>query len=294
MTLDANAYLDSLGIDLVDADKPAVGRLALAGEFELDGKRGVVVRPKRGGVSDRYLELLAAEGYDYVVVDGGNYPGFYELEGESLVPIRALPVRQPERFPPVTVLQAWERLIRAAAGRGDAAQLGADQMMARLQCEEDFAPRLVRTSDETELSRIGSAEAVDEEPARTGGALLAGYVCRPRSAEDLVGIVGAITSLHDHRGELGGLSRSLARLVNLGHLGQARLIVSAGAGAELGAVFGHDGALALPSALRRLRDLLQQLLPAVDVAFEGRWEPSFHLKPRPCGFASGSTCKRRE
>lgn len=263
----ANTYLDSLGIDIVDAAKPTVGRLALAGEFELDGKRGVVIRPKRGGVSDRYLELLSAEDYDFVVVDGGTYPRLYELEAGSLVPIRALPVRSPQHFPSPAVLQAWVRLIRAAAGRGDPAQLGADQMMARLHNDEDFAPALVRTTDETDLGRLGAANADDEESARTAAALLSGYACRPRTAEDLVGIVGAITSLHDHRGELGGLSRSLAGLVGLGHLGRPRLVVSAGAGAEIGAVFGHDGELALPSALERLRGLFRQLLPSVDLAF---------------------------
>ena len=266
--LDANAYLDSLGIDIVDAAKPAVGRLALAGEFALEGKRGVVVRPKRGGVSDRYLELLAAEGYDYVVVDGGSYPGFYELEGESLVPIRALPVRSPERFPSTTALEAWGRLIRAAVGRGDAAKLGADQMVARLRHDEHFGPQLVRTSDKTALARLGASEATDEEPARTAGALLSGYACSPSTADDFVGVVGAITSLHDHRGELSGLARSLGRLLDLGHLGQARLIVSSGAGAELGAVFGHEGALVLPAALERLRPLFEQVLPTVELAFE--------------------------
>ncbi|MEM1249044.1 MAG: N-6 DNA methylase, partial [Acidobacteriota bacterium] len=108
----------------------------------------------------------------------------------------------------------------------------------------------------------------DDEPARTAGALLSGYVCRPASADALVGMVGAITALHDHRGELSGLARSLCGLVDLEHLGQSRLIVSSGAGAELGGVFGHEGALALPPALERLRALLEQVLPNVEVTFD--------------------------
>ena len=69
MVLDANTYLSSLGIDVTDAAQPAIGRLALAGEFVLGGERGVLLRPKRGDVSDRYLELLAGEGYAFVIVD---------------------------------------------------------------------------------------------------------------------------------------------------------------------------------------------------------------------------------
>ena len=98
MVLDANIYLGSLGIEVTDAAQPVVGRLALAGEFVLGSERGVLLRPKRGDVSDRYLELLAGEGYAFVIVDGGSYPSFYAREQEGLVPVRALP-RRPQPLP---------------------------------------------------------------------------------------------------------------------------------------------------------------------------------------------------
>ena len=81
-----NAYLSSLGIDLTDAAQPAIARLVLAGELVLGGEHGVVLRPMRGDVSDRYLELLAGDGRAFVIVDRGSYPSFYarELGGSSL------------------------------------------------------------------------------------------------------------------------------------------------------------------------------------------------------------------
>jgi len=68
--MDASSYLQSLGIELRPAASAAVGRLSIAAEFEFDKFRGVIVRPKRGAVSSRYLEMLAAQGVDFVVVDG--------------------------------------------------------------------------------------------------------------------------------------------------------------------------------------------------------------------------------
>src|SRR5215204_607353 len=97
--LTATTYLTSLGLQVTDAAQRSIGRLAIAGEFVLDGRRGVLLRPKRGVVSDRYLELLVAEGYAFVVVDDGVYPSIYVGEGASLGPVRALPVSEPSRFP---------------------------------------------------------------------------------------------------------------------------------------------------------------------------------------------------
>jgi len=61
MLMDATTYLHSLGIEPQPPNSPSVGKLALAADFHIDKSRGVVVRPKRGGISGRYLDLLAAE-----------------------------------------------------------------------------------------------------------------------------------------------------------------------------------------------------------------------------------------
>ena len=59
MVLDANTYLNSLGIDVTDAAQPVIGRLALAGEFVLAGDPFAAVRlfpAPEAGRPDRHLD----------------------------------------------------------------------------------------------------------------------------------------------------------------------------------------------------------------------------------------------
>jgi hypothetical protein len=263
--LDGIGYLHSLGLKITDAAQRSVGRLALSGEFILDERRGVLLRPKRGGVSGRYLELLAAEGYAFVVIDDSDYPSMYTREGESLVPIRALPVNTPSRFPSRDVLGAWARLIRSAAGRGDAARLGAAQLVAYFDDGGVFTPALVQCKDDAPVTCIGGGPEDDAEPLRTAAALLAGFDLRPGSRVELASLLGALASLLHHKGEVSGLAEGLAGLLQFPQLGERRLIVSGCAGAELSVLFRSSGSAALPTALEALGPLLRQLLPNVEL-----------------------------
>lgn len=267
MVLDARTYLSSLGVDVTDAAQPVIGRLALAGEFMLGGERGVLLRPKRGDVSDRYLELLAGEGYAFVIVDGGSYPSFYAREQEGLVPVRALPVADRSHFPSAGVLGAWGQLIHAAAGHGDATKLGVAQMVARLDGDEVFEPDLVRPTGGVPVSRLGGDESVAVEPLRTAAALLAGFRLRPNAPDELVRLVVALSSLLPDKGQFSGLTESVAPLVRGHQLGARRLLVSGGAGAEIAALLGAEGTIFLPAELRLLEPLLERLLPSVELVF---------------------------
>lgn len=262
--LDATTYLSSLGIGVTDAAQPAIGRLALAGEFEFGGERGVLLRPKRGDVSDRYLELLAGEGYVFVIVDGGGYPSFYAREREGLVPIRALPVAHRTHFPSAEVLDAWVQLIRAAARHGDAVKLGVAQLVARLDGDDLFGPDLIRPTGDVDISRLGGDESVAAEPLRTAAALLAGFRVRPRTPDELVRLIAALSSPHPDRGQFSGLAESVAPLLLTHQLGARRLVVSGGAGAEIAALLGAEGTIVLPSELHVLEPLLKRLLPSVE------------------------------
>ncbi|RKG48494.1 SAM-dependent DNA methyltransferase [Corallococcus sp. AB011P] len=263
--MDGVGYLNSLGLKVTDAAQRSIGRLALAGEFVLEERRGVLLRPKRGGVSDRYLELLAAEGYAFVVVDNGNSPSMYARAGEGLVPVRALPVNTPSRFPSRDVLAAWAQLIRSAAGRGDAARLGAAQLLAYFDDGGVFTPALVQSNSAPQLDRIGGAPEDDAEPLRTAAALLAGFELRPGSRAELVWLLGALASLLHHKGEVSGLAEGLAEMLEFQQLGARRLVVSGGAGAELSVLFRSSGSAALPTALDALGPVLQRLLPNVEL-----------------------------
>ncbi len=267
MVLDANIYLGSLGIEVTDAAQPVVGRLALAGEFVLGSERGVLLRPKRGDVSDRYLELLAGEGYAFVIVDGGSYPSFYAREQEGLVPVRALPVADRSHFPSAGVLGAWGQLIRAAARHGDAAKLGVAQLVARLDGDEVFGLDLVRPTGGVPVSRLGGDESVAVEPLLTAAALLAGFRLRPNAPDELVRLVVALSSLLPDKGEYSGLTESVAPFVRAHQLGARRLLVSGGAGAEIAALLGAEGTIFLPAELRLLEPLLERLLPSVERVF---------------------------
>ncbi len=275
MVLDANAYLNSLGIEVTEAEKSAIGRLALAGEFVLGGERGVLLRPKRGDVSDRYLELLAAEGYAFVIVDGGSYPSFYAREGEGLGLVRALPIADPQHYPSQEVLGGWAQLVRSAAGRGEAVPVGVAQLVARLDNEEVFGPALVRTSSDVPVSRLGGDASVAAEPLRTAAALLAGFRLHPRSPGELVRLMVAVSSLLPDKGQFSGLTEDLAPLVQARQLGARRLLVSGGAGAEVAALLGVEGAVVLPSELRVLEPLLERVLPGVDRVFADFLESTF-------------------
>ncbi|WP_280378670.1 N-6 DNA methylase [Nocardia wallacei] len=265
--MDARTYLSSLGIDVTDAAQPVIGRLVLAGEFVHGNERGVLLRPKRGDVSERYLELLAGVGYGLVVVDGGSYPSFYAREQEALVPVRALPVADCSHFPSAAVLGAWGQLIRAAARHGDAAKLGVAQIVAHLDGDEVFGPDLVRPTGSVPVGRLGGDESVAVEPLRTAAALLAGFRLRPNTPDELARLTVALSSLLPDKGQSSGLTESVAPLVRTHQLGARRLLVSGGAGAEIAALFGAEGTLFLPAELRLLEPLLERLLPSVERVF---------------------------
>jgi len=265
--LDANAYLESLGLEFIEAGQRVIGRLALAGDFVLDGARGVVLRPKRGDVSGRYLDLLANEGYQFVIVDSGGYPSFYARQGETLAPVRALPVGKPLHFPSQEALDAWTHLMRVSAGRGDAARLGVAQLVARLDDDHLFGPGLVRSDSDVPITQLGGDAAVAPEPLRTAAALLAGYRIRPESPNELVRVVGALSSLLSDNVQYSGLTEVLAPLVQARQLGARRLLVSGGVGAELSAVLGAEGTIVLPVELGLLEPVLERLLPDVQRVF---------------------------
>lgn len=265
--MDANAYLNSLGIEVTEPAQPAIGRLALAGEFTVGNARGVILRPKRGGVSDRYLELLAAQDYGFVVVDGGRYPAVYAHDGVALAPVRAFPIDTPRHFPSDEVFAAWRQLIRSSASpRGNAAQIGVAQLVACLG-HGVAVPERVSPDDDVPLNQIGGSKSTAEEPLRTAAALLAGFRLCPSSPDELARLVVAVSSLLPGRGQFLGLNEIVAPLLWVGQLGERRLLVSGGAGAEVGVLLGARGFVVLPNELCVLDPLLERLLPDVECVF---------------------------
>lgn len=274
--MNANTYLSSLGIEVSVAGQASIGRLVLAGEFMLNGERGVLLRPKRGDVSDRYLELLADEGYAFVVVDGGGYPSFYAREGEGLTPVRALPVADRLHFPSREVLAAWAQLIHSAAGRrGEAAELGVAQLVTQLEDDGLYGAALVRSTGDPLIELQGGDNLITAEPFRTAAALLAGFRVRPVSPDELVRLVVAVSSLLPDNGKYSGITETLAPLVQVHGLGVGRLLVSGGFGAEVAALVGAEGTIVLPAELCILGPLLELVLPNVERVFADFLQTTF-------------------
>jgi hypothetical protein len=265
--MNAQNYLNSLGLDVTAPSRAAVGRLLLAGEFILDGQPGVLLRPTRGQVSNRYLEVLARECYAFVVVDTAGYPSFYAREENEFAPVRALPVAQPELFPSKEVLDAWARLIRAAASRGEPARVGVAQLMAWL--EDTSLPRsvTVRSDRVVSVEPLDGDGAAGVEPLRTAAALLAGFRSQPESTDEVLRLLVALSSLLPNSGEASGLTEALAPLVQVRGLGARRLLVSGGFGAEVAALLAAGGMIVLPNEVRALEPLLERLLPSIECVF---------------------------
>ncbi len=265
--LDTTSYLSNLGIELAAPALPTIGRLALMGEFLLGGNRGVLLRPKRGKISTRYLEVLGREGFGLAVIDGTGFPTFYAREGEEFVPIRALPVLHRRFFPSEAVLDAWAGLIRDAATRGEAARVGVGQLLTWLGDDSRFDAALVLPHGDLPIEQLGGDETVSAEPFRTAAALLAGFRAQPESPEEVVRLLGAVSPLLTDIGDVSGLMETLTPLVRVDGLGAHRLLVSHGIGAEVAALFGAEGTMVLPIELRVLEPLLLRLLPSIDCVF---------------------------
>lgn len=207
--MDASSYLQSLGIELRPATSAAVGRLSLAGEFELDNQRGVIVRPKRGGVSSRYLEMLAAQGMDVVLVDGAVPLTIHGRSPDGVFePLRALPVVSPSKFPSPEMLHVLVDLIQRAARRpNDSLDLGSRILFSKLVDEETtgglFTPNLSTDRSRSALRKFADgavglklpASAAVAEALATMLALLAGYRLSPQSDEEVAALVEFVARL---------------------------------------------------------------------------------------------------
>lgn len=209
--MDASSYLQSLGIELRPAASAAVGRLSLAAEFEFDGHRGVIVRPKRGGVSSRYLEMLAAQGVDFVLVDGAVPLTLYGRSSDgALEPLRALPVASPSAFPSPEMLHVLVDLIQRAARRSnDSLDVGSRVLLSKL-VDEETNGGLFTTNLSTDRSRSALRKFADAvvglklpatgavaEAIATMVALLAGYRLSPQSDDEVAALVEFVARLAD-------------------------------------------------------------------------------------------------
>lgn len=274
--MDATTYLHSLGIEPQPPNSPSVGKLALAADFHIDKSRGVVVRPKRGGISGRYLDLLAAEGIDYVLVDGKVPVAVYGRValGEGLEPLRSLPVKLPSRFPGVAMLRILADLLLGATRKSDnALEIGSGIIAAKQADEQQSEAKLFTVAtaadrDGSSARRIGDAVGLvlpDAGPAAaamaTTMALLAGYRLTPKSPGEAAALIEFVAQLASPKAW--GLPCAAAFAFNGPWTkGRHTLVVSNSPGVQLLPLrVANEGAALLPLAAAVNNPLFSSLFP---------------------------------
>lgn len=291
--MEATAYLDSLSIPHRPLGKTSVGRLAIAGEFFLENTRGVIVRPKRGGISDRYLDLLAAEGVSFIIVDTKPFLQIYgrSEKGETLEQIRALPIKDPKQFPINDVFRLIADLLHPAFRSGeDVLALGAALLAEKIddeqRVEKRFGPALVsprysiHPSDILRDSHIslGGLSAKDAEAVLSAAAVLSGYRLTPDSSLEAAILIGGLASFLKTPQQAAGLRESFAfAFIGPWTSGSRTLVVSHGLGSQFLALRNDSRATAvLPASLSAASVLLTKLFSKATVLTADflEWQPN--------------------
>ena len=271
--MDSSAYLRSLGIAFQDQLPTKVGRLVIIGTFEINGLRGVVLRPKRGEISDRYLKILADEQVSFALVDGAETPAVYSLKtaGGSTKRMRALPIQSPSTFPTTEVLEVVARLVREALRtEADAVQVGIRLIERRIDGERDGTNIVSGTPVLEErpdfLRQVGVEDVgaiVSPDGIRTAAALLAGYRLTAANDNELASLVEFASRLAQGA-FVGGLPPSLAFAFS-GEWGRGKCLAVAAhsLGSHLLALTKADESTAvLPTTSEAAFRLLRRLFPS--------------------------------
>jgi hypothetical protein len=290
--MEATAYLDSLSIPYRSLTKTCVGRLAIAGEFFLENTRGIIVRPKRGGISGRYLDLLAAEGLGFIVVDSQPFLQIYGRaeRGDALEQIRALPIRDPNLFPTSDVFRLIVDRLRSEFRPGeDALALGAALLAEKIndeqRLEKRFGPALVSPQCSVQESDIlrdarashGAVSAQETEAVLSAAAMLSGYRLTPETSVETAILLDGLAGFLKMPQQVAGLPESFAfAFTGPWTSGSRTLVISRGPGSQLLALRGNSQGIAvLPPSLSGASVLLTKLFPESTVLTADflEWEP---------------------
>jgi len=271
--MNAITYLNSLKIESRKAEAIRVGRLSIKLEFQLNGNRGLVVQPKKGGISDRYMELLFAEDVGFVIIDTSPMIQVYgkTLDNEALEPLYALPIESPTAFPPSELFQ----VISSLTNQMDVDPSKRIELAVRLICAKiidemkrsgRFGPELVRPTFEISVSNIikGAGFPPDKlsgrnnKVMRAAAAILAGYRLRPADPFEMASILQGLCQIAGKKHFSGSGLPALFSFIFGGswQTGRATLVVSQCMGSQL---------LPLANATKSIALLTTQWLVAKDL-----------------------------
>lgn len=263
--MNAQSYLESLGINLLPQAASNIGRLAINGEFILNGGRGVVIQPKRGPISKRYLNLLAAENVTWVVSDNDTTFVVYGKNiGGSLELIPALPISGPTLFPTPDIFKVFaERLRKAYGPKADLLIEGSKLFATKLADERQV--KKGKFPPETLLSASGEAQ----KALRSAIALLEGYRLTPKNQAETAILLDGLAQLASPRSLQVGLPATLLFALHESWFSNRDVcVVSSALGCQFIPLWGAKiGSALLPGRLEEASDLFRDFFPTTSFLF---------------------------
>ena len=283
----AQEYIKARGIEVTPMDNVRVGRLSIDAEFKFSGKRGVVVSPKRGSVSDRYLSLLSNEGVSFVVAECGSTLSFYEAPQKAgeLHPVRALKPVKVRLFPSQDVFEYLSTLQRQSVKTREAIDTVASNLLvARIANEEEgkegvWALSIAGTVDDCSdliLSIKGKLKDADinNEGVLKLCAVLAGFRLKPVTPEESAQLTDWVARASDDKKCIHGLSLALSPVFqSMGKSANSIALVTSAVGAQFSILSGSgNDEVVLENGNQELLSLLQVLYPKTSFIDDGYLE----------------------
>lgn len=283
----AQEYIKARDIKFTPLDNASVGRLSIDAEFRVAGKRGIVVSPKRGSVSDRYLSLLSAEGVSFVVAEGGSTLSFYESPQKAgeLHPVRALKPIKARSFPSQELFEYLSALLRQSVKKRESIDVVVSNLLvARL------ADEVAGKEDAWECSIAGTADECLDLVSRIKGklkdadinaegvlklcAVLAGFRLKPSTPEESAQLTDWVARASDDKKCIHGLPLVLSPVFqSIGENAGSIALVTSAVGAQFSALSGSGtDEVVLENGNQELLSLLQVLYPKTAFIDDGYLE----------------------
>lgn len=283
----AQEYIKARGIEVTPLHNTSVGRLSIDAEFKFAGKRGVVVSPKRGSVSDRYLSLLSAEGVSFVVAEGGSTLSFYESlqKAGELHPVRALKPIKARSFPSQELFEYLSALLRQSVKKRESIDaVVSNLVVARIADEEagkedTWAHAIAGTADEcadliSSIKGMLKDADINAEGVLKLCATLAGFRLKPATPEESAQLIDWVARACDDKKCVHGLPLALSPIFqSMGESAGSVAVVTSAVGAQFSALSGSgNDEVVLENGNQELLSLLRVLYPKTSFIDDGYLE----------------------
>ncbi len=283
----ATEYLKARGAAVDELENVSVGRLSLDAEFRFNRKRGVVVSPKRGSVSDRYLSLLSAEGVSFVVAENGKALLFYESSRKSgaLLAVRALRPVKEKPFPSQQLFKYLSVLLSQSVKRK--ALSGAvlsNFLLTRIADEEAKEEKAWACAVDGGVSDCSGLllkvkgglkdSDIDAEGLLKLCAVVAGFRLKPSTPEESAQLTDWLARACDDKKCIHGLPLVLAPVFqSMGESAGSVAVVTSAIGAQFSALSGSgNDEVVLENGNQELQSLLRVLYPKTSFIDDGYLE----------------------